>query len=193
MFELQTEQLIIRDMTLDDETAFVDLSQDQKYQRFYSEPDCEADKYRQLCKLFVEQSKEQPRQSYQLAIEHKFSGDFIGTVCLRLEPDRQASIGCGLARAYQGNGLIHEAAKALICFGFDKLGVHRVYAETISENKAALRLCKSLGLQQEAHFREHRYFKGQWWDTIVLALRQSEWSQFQVDQNCTNPSLKTPV
>jgi [ribosomal protein S5]-alanine N-acetyltransferase len=177
MFKLETTHLILRDMQPADEADFVAISQESKYQRFYSESDCDPDKYRQLTRLFIEQASEHPRTAYQLAIENKATGGFIGTVCLRLEPDRQASMGCGMARAYQGHGLIHEAAYALMDFGFRELDIHRIYAETISHNRAAIRLCKTLGMRQEGHFREHRFFKDQWWDTVVLAVLKSEWQQ----------------
>ncbi len=85
-------------------------------------------------------------------------------------------MGCGMARHSQGRGLMQEAASALAGFGFASLGVHRLYAETLARNRPAIRLCTSLGMRQEAHFREHRYFKGQWWDTAVFALLRSEWS-----------------
>tara|TARA_Y100001956_G_scaffold81710_1_gene100094 strand:- start:558 stop:1061 length:504 start_codon:yes stop_codon:yes gene_type:complete len=163
-------------MTLADEADFVAISQDDKYQRFYNEADCHPEKYRELTKLFVEQATENPRKSYQLAIEHKTDGKFIGTVCLRLEGDQQASIGCGLSREYQGSGLIQEAAYALVNYGFTELNVHRVYAETISLNRAAIRLCCSLGMKQEAHFRENRFFKDKWWDTVVMAMLRRDWS-----------------
>ncbi|WP_440145116.1 GNAT family N-acetyltransferase [Aeromonas veronii] len=175
MFKLETQRLILRDMQPADAEAFVSISQESKYQRFYSESDCAPDKYRQLTQLFIVQASEQPRTAYQLAIEYKTTGEFIGTVGLRLEADSQASMGCGMARAYQGNGLIHEAAYSLMNVGFRELGVHRIYAETISQNRAAIRLCKALGMRQEGYFREHRFFKDQWWDTVVLAALQSEW------------------
>ncbi|KMK92124.1 GNAT family N-acetyltransferase [Aeromonas dhakensis] len=176
MFILETVRLRLRDMRLDDEAAFVAITQDERYQRFYSEEDGRAQKYRELTRLFVEQAGERPRRAYQLAIEHKATNALIGTVCLRLESDQQASMECGMARHSQGRGLMQEAASALAGFGFASLGVHRIYAETLSRNRAAIRLCSSLGMRQEAHFREHRYFKGQWWDTVVFALLRSEWS-----------------
>ncbi|ATL91739.1 GNAT family N-acetyltransferase [Aeromonas sp. CU5] len=177
MFQLETTHLILRDMQPADEATFVAISQESKYQRFYSESDCDPDKYRQLTRLFIEQASEQPRTAYQLAIEYKATGEFIGTVCLRLEANNQASMGCGMAREYQGHGLIHEAAYALMNLGFRELGVHRIYAEIISQNRAAIRLCKALGMRQEGYFREHRFFKDQWWDTVVLAVLLSEWKQ----------------
>lgn len=161
-------------MRLDDENDFVNISQDEKYQRFYDEADCDLNKYKELTRLFVQQAREKPRTAYQLAIEYKQTGNLVGTVCLRLESNHQASMGCGLSRLYQGQNLIQEAVVALANYGFEHLNVHRIYAETISENKPAIRLCKQVGMRKEAVFKEHRYFKGRWWDTVVLAMLQSE-------------------
>lgn len=177
MFEIKTKRLVLRDMTPTDESAFVAMSQDAKYQRFYDESDCDPDKYKQLTNLFIAQATEEPRKSYQLAVECRDSGKFIGTVCLRLEDNQQASMGCAFSRASQGSKFSHEAALALADFGFTQLGVHRIYAETISKNLPAIKLCKSLGMRQEAHFREHRFFKDQWWDTVVLAVLRTEWGK----------------
>lgn len=174
MLKIETERLIIRDMGPEDESDFVAISQDQKYQRFYNKADCDPEKYRELTRLFIQQAQEKPRKAYQLAVELTQTGAFIGTVCLRLESDNQASMGCGLSRQYQCQNLMQEAASALMRFAFETLNVHRIYAETISENKAAIRLCKQLGMRKEALFKENRYFKGRWWDTVVLAMLGSE-------------------
>jgi len=174
VFKIETERLIIRDMKLEDELSFVAISQDNKYQRFYDETDCDPNKYRELTHLFIEQAKEKPRKDFQLAVELKQTSEFIGTVCLRLESDNQASMGCGLSRHHQGRNLMQEAAIAVAHFGFKELKVHRIYAETISENRAAIKLCEQLGMRREALFREHRYFKGRRWDTVVLAILESE-------------------
>lgn len=79
MFKIKTKRLILRDMTPADESAFVATSQDTKYQRFYDENDCDPDKYRELTNLFIAQANEEPRKSYQLAVECRDSGKFIGT------------------------------------------------------------------------------------------------------------------
>lgn len=112
-----------------------------------------------------------------MAVELKQDGKLIGTICLRLESDHQASMGCGLSRIYQGRGLIEEAVVMLADFGFRELGVKRIYAETISENIAAIRLCEGIGMRREALFKENRYFKGCWWNTVVLAVLESEWKK----------------
>jgi RimJ/RimL family protein N-acetyltransferase len=32
-------------------------------------------------------------------------------------------------------------------------------------------------MRKEALLKENRYFKGRWWDTVVLAMLSSEWVQ----------------
>ena len=174
MFKIETERLIVRDMKVEDEVPFIAISQDAKYQRFYDEQDCEPSKYKQLTHLFIEQAQENPRKNFQLAIELKATNEFIGTICLRVEPDFQASMGGGLSRSHQGHHFIQEAGISLIDFAFQELNIHRIYAETISENKAAIKLCEQLGMRREALFKDHRYFKSRWWDTVVLAMLESD-------------------
>ncbi|MGF1762896.1 GNAT family N-acetyltransferase [Aliivibrio kagoshimensis] len=173
-FFIETERLILRNVNEHDEEAYIQLSQDAKYQRFYDEDDCSIEKASQLVEMFIEQSKEQPRTKYNLAITHKQSGEFIDVCGLRIEGNRQASVGCGLAREYQVSGYAQEAMQALIDYGFNQLHVHRIYAETIADNRAAILLCKRLGMRIEGRFFEHRYFKEQWWDTVILAMLKQD-------------------
>lgn len=175
MLKIETERLILRDFCTDDADAYVKLTQDKKYQRFYSEEDCTAEKSLALVQMFVEHANELPRSKFQLAITVKETGQVIGTCGIRLEENQQASMGCGVARNAQGTGYALEAASALIEFGFKTLDCHRIYAETISENRAAIALCRHLGMREEAIFREHRYFKEKWWNTAIYAFLKSEW------------------
>ncbi len=99
----------------------------------------------------------------------------MGTSGLRLEADQQASVGCGLAPAFQAAGYTEKAMQALVEYGFIQLNVHRVFAEIIAKNKAAIQLCKKFAMRVEAQFIEQGYFKNQWWDTGVLAMLKREW------------------
>lgn len=172
MFLIHTENLALRDFQPGDIAAYQAFTSEQKYQRFYSEEDCTPDQAAFLVQLFTDSAKEQPRKMYQLAITLKGSGKLIGTVGIRLEDHRQASMGAGVARAYHGKGYAQEAGKAVLNYAFSVLNVHRVYAETIGKNRAAIMLCKQLGMAEEGRFKEHRYFKNQWWDTVVMAVRR---------------------
>ncbi|BDU37819.1 putative Acyl-CoA N-acyltransferase [Vibrio nigripulchritudo SO65] len=176
MFEIVTERLILRDFIPEDVSSYVRLTQDEKYQRFYDEEDCSVEKAEFLVNLFVEQASEIPRSKYQLAIVLKDTSQVIGTCGIRIETDHQASMGCGVAREFQGAGYAQEAVEAIAAFGFETLNVHRLYAETIGANKAAIAMCRQFGMRKEAQFVEHRFFKERWWDTVIYAILKSEWN-----------------
>lgn len=173
--KIETDRLVLRDFEAADSDAYCALTSDPKYQRFYSEEDCAEDTSRRLVALFIAQSQEDNRRKYQMAIVLKATGVFIGTAGLRMEPNQQASIGCGIGREYQSSGYAKEAMEALLAFGFDGHNLHRVYAETIAANKPAIRLCQMVGMREEARFIENKFFKGQWWSTVVMAMLKSEW------------------
>jgi len=179
IFKLETNNFILRDFSIDDLGGYIAFTQDEKYQRFYDEVDCSAKKSMQLVNAFIDQSLENPRSKYQLAITKKGRQEIIGTCGLRLEPDGQASMGCGVAREYHSSGVAVEAMSALINFGFHELGVHRVYAQTIEDNKSAIKLCQKMGMRAQERLIKHRYFKDQWWNTVIFALHKHEWSSEQ--------------
>ena len=174
-FILKTNRLLLRDFSSEDIDSYIAITSDEKYQRFYNHEDCSPEKSRKLVEDFVKQISEQPRTKYQLAITLKDTQKFIGTCGLRIEPDRQASIGCGVARSYQTYGYASEAMSSLVNYGFEQHQVHRIYTETIESNKPAVDLCIKFGMRVEAKFIQHRYFKQKWWNTIVLAMLRSEW------------------
>ena len=178
-FQLETQRLILRDYRPQDLQGFATTSCDPEFQRFYSEQDCTAEHWQMLVDMFIDEAQQSPRQKFNLAIQLKDDSQFIGAVGIRLDqPDdpnnHQASVGCSLHPNHQQQGIAEEAMRAIIDFGFNTLDIHRIYAETIAENSAAVALCKKLGFRQEAEFIEHRYFKKRWWNTAVFALLKRE-------------------
>lgn len=173
MFLIRTERLILRDFISSDLISFSALRQDDKFLRFYNEEDSADSKAGQLLTRFIQQTAESPRMNYQLAIVLN-TGELIGTCGIRAgKISGEYSIGCELGRLWHGKGFAQEAGKAIIDFGLSQLGAHKVYAETVSENKAAIRLCRQLGMKIEEECKEDRYFKGRKWGTTVLALYQN--------------------
>lgn len=113
-----------------------------------------------------------------LAVERQ--GRVIGDVLLHLDgPDghdgRQAEIGWVFAPDMQGQGYATEAARELVRVAFGELGVHRVWAQLDGENTASARICERLGMRREAYFERGSWFKDQWTDLAVYAIRADEW------------------
>ncbi len=101
----------------------------------------------------------------------------VGTVELvwRSEADRTAELGYVFHPDHGGRGLATEAATALLDWGFDEFGLHRVYARCHSSNAASARLMARLGMRQEAHHVESYRFREAWADQLVFAILAREW------------------
>lgn len=83
-------------------------------------------------------------------------GELIGTTGLVLNtPHRNAELGYWLGRPYWGAGYATEAARALVGFGFETLGLHRVHAHHFTRNPASGRVLLRVGMRYEGRLREH--------------------------------------
>lgn len=80
----------------------------------------------------------------------------IGTAWLRWSPRHaRAELGYWLGRRHWGHGYAREAAAAAISFGFDVLGVHRVFAQHLDGNDRSATLLRALGMGFEGVRRGH--------------------------------------
>jgi [ribosomal protein S5]-alanine N-acetyltransferase len=82
--------------------------------------------------------------------------------------------------AYHNQGYATESARALIEYGFEHFGIHRVFAHCNPENIASWRVLEKIGMRREGHFREYIYFrkgpdgKPLWTDTFEYAILKDD-------------------
>jgi RimJ/RimL family protein N-acetyltransferase len=170
---IELDNLILRDFRPTDLAQYQRLRSDPKMHRFYNEDDSSEHRAGQLLNMFVEQADSVPRTKFQFALESE--GELVGTCGIRLESSGEASIGCEIGRQWQGSGLARKAAAAILEFGFGTLCVGRIYAETISDNRAAIKLCNGVGKTVTAERIGDRMFKGRTWNTTVLSISRKTW------------------
>lgn len=101
----------------------------------------------------------------------------IGTVELvwRSQQERTAELGYVFHPDHGGRGLATEAATAVLDWGFNEFGLHRVYGRCHAGNDASARLMTRLGMRQEARHVESYLFRGEWADRLVFAVLAREW------------------
>ncbi len=176
MFTLKTPRLILRDFQQNDFDAFYATTNDPEYQKFYAEHETTHSFWQEIFARIMAGAAEAARIKYQLAICLP-TGELIGTCGIRIEDqaNQQASFGCAIARNFWGKGYAYEASYAIINYGFSSLSIHRIYAETISENKKSRALAERLGMRLEGEFKHHRFFRDRWWNTAVYAMLKDEW------------------
>jgi ribosomal-protein-alanine N-acetyltransferase len=90
--------------------------------------------------------------------------------------DGTGVFGFVLHRQYWGAGIATEASRAMLSFGFESLGLHRIVAECFVEQIASVRIFEKLGMRREAHFLKNAHKAGVWRDTYLYALLDNEWN-----------------
>ncbi len=112
-----------------------------------------------------------------LAMELAATGEMIGEVLLfdYSAQHRAALHGYALATAHHGKGYVTEAARALLAWGFGTGLLHRVTAKCDTRNAASVRVLERLGFTREGHTREDFNKDGEWSDTYIFGLLESEW------------------
>jgi len=113
----------------------------------------------------------------QRAIRRRSDGRLVGDLGLHVPADADGSceFGITIAPAHQGQGYAREALRAVLDVVFRQYGMHRVHASIDPRNLASAALLRSLGMRQEAHFRESLRLHGEWVDDVIYALLAREW------------------
>jgi RimJ/RimL family protein N-acetyltransferase len=112
---------------------------------------------------------------FELAIERKEDGRVIGFLGFISQDHRQGELGWALAEEYRGQGYATEAARALMAYGFNALGLHRIHADTSTGNTASWRMMERLGMRREGLLRGAVYEEGKWVDRYVYGILADEW------------------
>ncbi len=108
------------------------------------------------------------------SIVERASGRLLGAcgLCYINWVDRNAdfSIYLGADDLYIDDRLAPDAARVLIRYGFDELGLHRLWSEIYAFDTPKQKLFDSLGFQREARFRQSHWSEGAWHDALIYAL-----------------------
>jgi len=88
----------------------------------------------------------------------------------------QAEMGYDLAKEHWGKGIMTEAMKAVIDFGFEKMELNRIEVYIMPRNKRSIKMIKNIGFKREGLLRQ-RYFDefGNFTDDILFSMLRSDW------------------
>ena len=114
---------------------------------------------------------------FRVAVELKETGEPVGTLGLYSysERDRRAELGFDLLKEHWGRGIMTEAVREVLRYGFEGLGLNRVEATMDPLNTRSVRLVEHLGFKREGHMREKYLYKDVHRDELMYSLLRSEW------------------
>ncbi|HPJ01666.1 MAG TPA: GNAT family N-acetyltransferase [Candidatus Limiplasma sp.] len=79
-------------------------------------------------------------------------------------------LGYRLDEQLQGKGLMTQALNAVIRFGFETLGLHRIEANIMPRNLASRRVLEKCGFREEGISRKYLKINGVWEDHVHMVL-----------------------
>jgi len=144
---IETERLLLREITLDDKEALFRLHADPAVQKYTGEP-------------VVKSIEEMEKAIETRIINYKKYG--FGRWATILKSEKQCVGWAGLAYLpefdeidlgyrfladYWGLGIATEASRAILKYGFDTLNLKKIIAIALKENKASIRVMQKVGME----------------------------------------------
>ncbi|WP_432949304.1 GNAT family N-acetyltransferase [Kribbella sp. CA-253562] len=120
--------------------------------------------------------KDQPDR-LDLAIVDKATGESVGEAVLNeYDPDnRSCNFRILIGPAGRNRGLGTEATRLIVGYGIEQLGLHRISLGVYAFNPRAQRAYEKAGFVVEGRLRDDLYWDGEWVDSIVMSVLETEW------------------
>lgn len=177
---LHTSRLLLRPLQLEDATPMTDylqipeialnlLSIKQPYTRAM------ALDFIQL-RLVLESNDS--HDYFSLAIERQDTPGLMGVVSMFIAAEHfRGGLGYWLGKPFWGAGYMGEAVKRVVQYGFEELGLRRIYAECFPENTGSAAVMLKAGMTYEGTLRQHVYhpLRQQMMDMQQYAILREEY------------------
>ena len=128
--------------------------------------------------LTFQQRERKAGTGYTFAIVRREDGRLVGAIDIRPNSrHKKAEIGYWIGKPYWGRGYATEAARAIIRYGFETLGLNRIYALHFTGNPASGRVMQKAGMQFEGVLREDVKKGDAFQDHAVYAILRKDWAE----------------
>ena len=115
---------------------------------------------------------------YSFAIELLAEQALLGAIAITPTARfRRAEIGYWLGVEHWNRGYTSEAARRIVAFGFQQLGLVRIQATCYPRNPASARVMQKAGLAYEGLLRGYVYKDGIQEDIAMYAMVRSDWEE----------------
>ncbi|MGB7842942.1 MAG: GNAT family N-acetyltransferase [Salinimicrobium sp.] len=155
---LKTDRLLLRKIESSDSDVILFLRSDETVTKFIERPENRKTRSISDAKKFIEELHEyiETNKSISWGITLKKSQKIIGTICLWnfSQDSKIAEVGYDLDPEFQKKGIMDEALKAIIEYGFKDLNLDKIEAFTHFENENSKRLLGKNGFRFNKNRRD---------------------------------------
>jgi RimJ/RimL family protein N-acetyltransferase len=166
---IETERLLMRKFTKEDVDEHLRIVSDADFRRYF--PNFQPTRDSTLVGIGRFLEHWHLRGHGVWALELKDEGRLFGYCGLRYLPDTvETELLYGADKSYWGKGLITEAARASLRYGFEHLKLERIMAVTLHENRGSRGVMERCRMKYE---RDAVYFG---LDCVYYAINREDWS-----------------
>jgi ribosomal-protein-alanine N-acetyltransferase len=148
--ELKTTRLCLRRINALDAEVILYLRSDEAINKFIERPENSKTKNLADALKFINKIDNGLNTGNFISWGITMTGDsaVVGTICLwNFSEDRkEAEVGYDISPLFQGKGIMSEALKCILSFGFDVLHLDKIVAFTQKNNEPSKRLLERNGL-----------------------------------------------
>ncbi len=72
-------------------------------------------------------------------------------------------------------GIAEESCRLLFNYGFNEIGLNKIWTEIYEFDEKKYNLYKKLGFFQDGLLREQYFYEGKWWNSMILSLLSKEY------------------
>ena len=177
--EIDTGRLILRSFRHEDaESMFRNWLSDEEVQSMYGEPTYTSlEQVNELIDRYISQTEE--GRAFRWEVIEKTSGECIGQASYFLvdQNNHFGEVEYCISRTFQGKGYATEATRAVIDFGFEKIGFHKVQICCRPSNRSSKRVIEKCGFIHEGTLRDYFFRNGGYEDRMFFSILKSEYNK----------------
>jgi ribosomal-protein-alanine N-acetyltransferase len=168
---LENDRLLLRQINKNDVAEIRELRGNSETMKFIPRPLISTDE-EALEYITMINEKIETNEAINWAITLKGSPKHIGNIGLfKIQPENhRCEIGYMLLPQYNGQGIVTEAVRLVLEYGFEVLNMHSIEAIIDPDHSASERILQKNGFVKEAHILENELWEGKFWDTVIYSL-----------------------
>ncbi|MBF7091475.1 GNAT family N-acetyltransferase [Flavobacterium sp. ALJ2] len=168
---LKTERLFLKRITNEDANEIIALRSNPETMKYIPRPLIKTNE-QALEHIAQINSITETNEGINWGITLKDNPKIIGFIgYFRIKPEHyRAEIGYMLLPEFHGKGIIPEAVKTVIDYGFNEMKLHSIEAVIDPDNLASERVLQKMGFVKEGHFKESEYYEGRFLDSVIYSL-----------------------
>ncbi|MBC8753803.1 GNAT family N-acetyltransferase [Kordia sp. YSTF-M3] len=144
---IETERLLLREITLDDKEKMFQLHSNANVQKYTGEPlVASIEEMEQAIQTRISDYKKYGYGRWATFLKEE--NQFVGWAGLAYLPEfDEIDIGYRFLPEYWGLGIATEVSRAILRYGFDTLKLKKIIAIAMKENKASIKVMEKVGME----------------------------------------------